>query len=256
MTMNNSEYLKLGVNIDHVATLRQARYAPMLNSHNAEPCILAAANEAEANGADSITVHLRLDRRHIQDCDVFELKENIAKPLNLEMGNTEEILDVALKVKPDYACIVPENRREVTTEGGLNVCNADTSLVRTIEQLQDNGTKVSLFIDPEIEQVKAAAKAGAEMIELHTGAFANAAPAGGEHELKMLIEAATVAHDEGLQVNAGHGLTVFNLPTLMKVPYLSELNIGHHLVARALFVGLGRAISEMKQLMQAYTAFP
>ena len=158
--MSSGNHLKLGVNIDHVATLRQARYAPMLRSPNAEPNLLAAANEAEANGADSITVHLRLDRRHIQDCDVFELRDHIRTPLNLEMGNTQEILDIALEVKPDYACIVPENRREVTTEGGLNVRNADTSLKRNIARLQDHGIKVSLFIDPEVEQVRAAAKTG------------------------------------------------------------------------------------------------
>ena len=253
---SKSSQLKLGVNIDHVATLRQARYAPMLRSHNAEPSILAAANEVEANGADSITVHLRLDRRHIQDCDVFELKENITTALNLEMGNTEEILDIALKVKPEYACIVPENRREVTTEGGLNVVNADTSLDRTIAKLQDCGTKVSLFIDPEVEQVQAAAKSGAEMIEIHTGSFANAAPEGGSRELKKIIEAARIGHSEGLQINAGHGITISNLPTLFQTPYLTELNIGHHLVSRGVFVGLGQAVREMKDLMNGYTHTP
>ncbi len=225
----------------------------MLDSPNAEPDILAAANEAEANGADSITVHLRLDRRHIQDRDVYDLKEALRVPLNLEMGNTEEILKVALDVKPAYACIVPENRREVTTEGGLNVCNADTSLQRTIDTLQANGTDVSLFIDPEIDQVRAAAKSGAKMIELHTGAFANADVTGCDDELKKIIEAAEVGHSEGLQVNAGHGITIPNLPKLMKTPHLAELNIGHHLVARAIFIGLGQSIREMRQLMDGYT---
>ncbi|MDF1753677.1 MAG: pyridoxine 5'-phosphate synthase [Verrucomicrobiales bacterium] len=253
--MSSQKHLKLGVNIDHVATLRQARYAPMLGSHNAEPSVLAAANEAEANGADSITVHLRLDRRHIQDCDVFELRENIRTALNLEMGNTREILDIALKAKPDFACIVPENRREVTTEGGLNVRNADTSLQRHIKELQDAGIKVSLFIDPEVEQVRAAAKTGAEMIEIHTGAFANAAADGGKSELKKIIEAAEVGHGEGLQINAGHGITISNLPTLLRTPYLAELNIGHHLVSRGVFIGLGQAVREMRTLMDSYPHF-
>lgn len=247
--------LKLGVNIDHVATLRQARYAPMLDAHNAEPSLLAAAHEVEAAGADSITVHLRLDRRHIQDRDVFELKESIHTKLNLEMGNTEEILSVAKKVVPEFACLVPENRREVTTEGGLEVANADTSLARTIQELQAQGTKVSLFIDPELRQVEAAAKLGADMIELHTGSFANAAQAGGEAELKLLVEAARVGHELGLQINAGHGITLPNLPTLMRVPHLAELNIGHHLVSRGVFIGLGRAVREMGILMAAYPLF-
>ena len=250
--MSSSPSLKLGVNIDHVATLRQARYAPMLSSPNAEPSLSAAASEAEANGADSITIHLRLDRRHIQDCDVYELRDSIRTKLNLEMGNTAEIVRIALDVKPDFVCIVPENRREVTTEGGLNVVNADTSLLRTIDELRDNGIRVSLFVDPEIEQVRAAARSGAEMIELHTGAFANAAVEGGERELSQLIEAAKAGYGEGLQINAGHGITVSNLPNLLRAPHLSELNIGHHLVSRAVFIGLGRAVREMRQLMDAY----
>ncbi len=250
--MNSSPRLKLGVNIDHVATLRQARYAPMLDSPNAEPSLLAAASEAEANGADSITVHLRLDRRHIQDRDVYELRRNIRTRLNLEMGNTTEILEIALDVRPDFVCLVPENRREVTTEGGLNVANADTSLQRTIDQLKDRGILVSLFVDPDPEQVRAAAGLGATMIELHTGEFANASPDGGEAELDRIIEGARIGHEEGLQINAGHGITVSNLPKLLRVPHLAELNIGHHLVSRAVFVGLGRSIAEMRSLMDAY----
>ncbi len=244
--------LKLGVNIDHVATLRQARYAPMLDAHNAEPSLLAAAHEVEAAGADSITVHLRLDRRHIQDGDVFELKEKIHTKLNLEMGNTQEILQIALKAKPAFSCIVPENRREITTEGGLNVLNADTSLERTIRSLQDNGTRVSLFIDPEPGQVEAAAGLGADMIELHTGAYANAAPEGGEKEFEALRIAAEIGNDLGLQVNAGHGITLINLPKLMRIPGLAELNVGHHLVSRAIFGGLSRAVRDMLALMAAY----
>jgi len=245
--------IKLGVNIDHIATLRQARYSTMLEAHNAEPSLLAAAHEVEAAGADSITVHLRLDRRHIQDRDVFQLRDGIHTKLNLEMGNTPEILGIALKVKPDFVCLVPENRQEITTEGGLNVVHADASLERTVKTLQDAGIKVSLFVDPELKQVEASARLGAEMIELHTGAFANAAPEGGEAEFKLLYEAAVLGHREGLQVNAGHGISLINLPKLMGVPHLAELNVGHHLVARAVFVGLARSIRDMRSLMNSYS---
>ncbi|MCB1230786.1 MAG: pyridoxine 5'-phosphate synthase [Verrucomicrobiae bacterium] len=244
--------LKLGVNIDHVATLRQARYALLPDLPNAEPSLLAAANEAEANGADSITVHLRQDRRHIQDRDVFELREKIRTKLNLEMGNTAEILAIALKVKPDFVCLVPENRKEITTEGGLDVAGADSSLGLTIDQLRSAGVRVSLFIDPDPDQVRAAARTGAEMIELHTGAFANAEVAGGTRELAQLKEAAIIAHEAGLQVNAGHGINLVNLVRLMEVPHLAELNVGHHLVSRAIFGGLGAAVREMLAMMTCY----
>ena len=244
--------LKLGVNIDHVATLRQARYSTMVDSPNSEPSVLAAAHEAEAAGADSITAHLRADRRHIQDRDIYELKEQIHTKLNFEMGNTPEILRVALKTHPDFACLVPESREEITTEGGLDVANADDSLQRTILALRDNGTRVSLFIDPVPAQIVAAAKTGAEMIELHTGAFANAHPAGGDQEFAALLEGARIAREEGLQVNAGHGITISNLPKLMRIPGLTELNIGHHLVSRGLFIGFHRAVKEMLILMSVY----
>tara|TARA_R110000850_G_scaffold167905_3_gene292919 strand:- start:243 stop:1019 length:777 start_codon:yes stop_codon:yes gene_type:complete len=245
--------LKLGVNIDHVATLRQARYASLPDAHNAEPSVLAAAHEVEAAGADSITVHLRQDRRHIQDRDVYELRDKIHTKMNLEMGNTPEILDIALKVCPAFVCLVPENREEITTEGGLNVVGADNSLGETIQGLQENGTKVSLFIDPELDQIEASARLGADMIELHTGAFANAAPEGGEEEFRYLLEAARLAHQKGIQVNAGHGITLFNLPKLMRVPHLAELNVGHHLVARGLFRGLAGSVREMLTLMASYS---
>ena len=244
--------LKLGVNVDHVATLRQARYAPDPSAHNAEPSLLAAAHEAEAAGADSITIHLRLDRRHIQDADVFELRRGIHTKLNLEMGNTPEILEIALRAKPDFVCLVPENRREITTEGGLNVANADTSLERTVRRLQDAGIRVSLFVDPEPQQILASARIGADMVELHTGAFANASPDGGETEFAALREAAILADEGGLQVNAGHGINLVNLPKLMRVPRLAELNVGHHLVARSVFVGLARSIRDFKALMASY----
>ncbi len=252
MAETQTRILKLGVNIDHVATLRQARYATMLDAHNAEPSVLAAAHEAEAAGADSITAHLRADRRHIQDSDIFELGEKIHTKLNFEMGNTPEILRVALKIRPHFACLVPENREEITTEGGLEVAHADESLQRTIQTLRDNGTRVSLFIDPVPGQISAAAKTGAEMIELHTGAFANANPTGGDCEFEALLEGARIAREEGLQVNAGHGITISNLPKLMRIPGLTELNIGHHLVTRAVYIGLSNAVKEMLTLMSAY----
>ncbi|MDA8908547.1 MAG: pyridoxine 5'-phosphate synthase [Verrucomicrobiales bacterium] len=244
--------LKLGVNIDHVATLRQARYALLPDAHNAEPCLIAAAHESEAAGADSITVHLRQDRRHIQDRDVFELKEKIHTKLNLEMGNTAEILEIALKVKPDFVCLVPENRQEITTEGGLDVLKNAAALKATIATLQESGSKVSLFVDPAPETVEASAAIGADMIELHTGAFANVSPEGGQEEWEKLYESCRLAHAAGLQVNAGHGITLMNLPKLMQLPHLAELNVGHHLVARGVFIGLGRAVREMKTLMASY----
>lgn len=252
MVKSKERILKLGVNIDHVATLRQARYATMPDSVNAEPSVLAAAHEAEAAGADSITAHLRADRRHIQDRDIRELKEKIHTKLNLEMGNTPEILQVALDTKPDFVCLVPENRKEITTEGGLNVAGADSSLRVTVQNLRDKGIRVSLFIDPEADQVRAAARTGAEMIELHTGAFANAHPAGGDAEFDALHKAALIGREEGLQINAGHGITSSNLPKLLRIPHLSELNVGHHLIARSVFVGLSRAVKDMLTQMSAY----
>lgn len=247
-----SRKLKLGVNIDHVATLRQARYALMPEAANLEPRLREAAVEAEAAGADSITVHLRADRRHIQERDVWELRDHSPLPLNLEMGNTPEILRIALDVRPDYVCLVPENRAEITTEGGLDLVKVGDSLADTVRALQENGTQVSLFIDPEPAQVEAAVALGAEMVELHTGAFANASVFGGEMELKDLAAASWLAHQDSLQVNAGHGINMNNLPTLLQVPHLAELNVGHHLISRAVFVGLRQAVSEMLAVMEDY----
>jgi len=241
--------LQLGVNIDHVATLRQARYALMPGAHNEEPSLLAAAHEAEAAGADFITLHLRQDRRHVQDRDVHELQEKIRTRLNLEMGNTREILEIALEVKAAYVCLVPENRAEITTEGGLDVAGTLASLRETVERLQSIGTAVSLFVDPDPRQIEASAALGAEMVELHTGAYANAAPEGGEAEFEALFEAVRLAKAAGLQVNAGHGLTCRNLAKLLRIPGLSDLNVGHHLVSRAVFIGLAGAVSEFKALM-------
>ncbi len=245
-------HLHLGVNIDHVATLRQARYRAMPDAHNVEPSVLDAALECEAAGADSITIHLRADRRHIQDADVFLLRERIATKLNLEMGNTPEILAIALRVRPDFVCMVPEQREEVTTEGGLDVAGQIDSLRATVGQLEANGTRVSMFIDPEEAQVRASAAVGASMIELHTGTFANALGAARAAETERLRAAAQLGHELGLQINAGHGLTTVNLPDLFAVPHLHELNIGHSLVARSIFTGLRQAVREFRDVMARY----
>jgi pyridoxine 5-phosphate synthase len=224
----------------------------MLDSPNAEPSVLSAALEAEAAGAHSITVHLRADRRHIQDDDVRLLRQSIRTKLNLEMGNTREILDIALAVRPDFVCMVPENREEVTTEGGLDVAGQREALRATVEALGDNGTRVSMFIDPDLDQVRASADIGAAMIELHTGTFANHAGDQRRAEVERLRAAAELGHELGLQINAGHGLTTRNLPDLWPVPHLAELNIGHHIVSRAIFIGLQAAVKEMLAVMAAY----
>ncbi len=248
-----SRPLKLGVNIDHVATLRQARYSTMLNSPNAEPSLLHAADECEKAGADSITIHLRADRRHIQDGDVFELREKIGTKLNLELGDTAEIVDIALQAKPDFVCLVPETREEITTEGGLDVISGMESLKKTTSGFQDAGILVSLFIDPDREQIEAAAEVGADMIELHTGAFANADVNGGDEELQALLMASELANELNLQVNAGHGITMKNIEKVLQVPHLAELNVGHHLVSQSVFVGLRNRVSEMLAVMATYS---
>jgi pyridoxine 5-phosphate synthase len=244
--------LHLGVNIDHIATLRQARYRTMPGAHNVEPSILQAALEAEAAGAHSITVHLRADRRHIVDEDVFLLRREIGTMMNLEMGNTPEILGIALKVRPHFVCMVPENREEVTTEGGLDVIGQKAALRASVTQLKQNGTRVSMFIDPDLDQVRASAEIGASMIELHTGTFANELGAQRSVEAARLKTAAELGQALGLQINAGHGLTTKNLRELFIVPHLTELNIGHSIVARSVFVGLRTAIHEMLELMKEY----
>lgn len=244
--------LLLGVNIDHIATLRQARFVGMLDSPNAEPSPLQGAEDAHAGGADSITVHVRGDRRHMQEQDAFEVREQIPLPLNFEMGNTPEMLDMALRLKPDFVCMVPETREEITTEGGLDVDGLYLSLEPTVRALQSAGIRVSMFIDPEAKQVEASAKMGAEMIELHTGCFANASGDARRLETERLKQASTRGHGLGLQVNAGHGINRQNLPELLTVPHLSELNIGHTLVARSVRVGLTQAVREMREMMEAY----
>ncbi|MFD2256446.1 pyridoxine 5'-phosphate synthase [Luteolibacter algae] len=242
--------LLLGVNIDHVATLRQARYALLPESPNAEPSVVEAALEAKAGGADSITVHVRGDRRHMQDADVFRVKEAVDLPLNLELGITDEMLDLALRLKPEFACLVPETREEVTTEGGLDVTALFGTVREAVNRLKSAGIKVSLFIDPVPEHIEAAARMGANMIELHTGAFANAEdPA---EEIERLAAGARLGHGLGLQVNAGHGINYRNLPQLFTVPHLAELNIGHTIVSRAMTVGMRQAVAEMLEGMKGY----
>jgi pyridoxine 5-phosphate synthase len=205
-----------------------------------------------AGGADSITIHVRGDRRHMQDSEAFRIRAEVPLPLNLEMGVTDEMLGLALKLKPAFACLVPESRQEITTEGGLNVRAGFDKIRMSVARLQDAGIKVSLFIDPEIAQVAAAAETCAEMIELHTGCFANATGYAVEAELQRLIDAARAGHAAALQVNAGHGINYTNITRLWVVRHLTELNIGHTIVSRAMRVGMTAAVREMKSLMATY----
>jgi pyridoxine 5-phosphate synthase len=242
--------LKLGVNIDHVATLREARYR---GRGYGEPDPVQAALACEKAGAHGITVHLREDRRHIQDRDVWKIREAVHSRLNLEMANAPEIISIALELKPEIVCLVPERRQEVTTEGGLDAVNQEKSLVETRQRLNQGGIEVSLFIAPDRGQIEAAARIGAQFVELHTGAFAEAFHAGeASAELERLRNAAQIAHDLGLKVNAGHGLNYQNLSLLDQVPHLVELNIGHSIISRAVFVGLDAAVKEMLRLMENY----
>jgi pyridoxine 5-phosphate synthase len=245
--------LRLSINIDHVATLRQARYATMPESKNAEPDSLVAARMCEQAGAGGIVAHLRTDRRHIQDRDIERLRQNIMTKLNLEMGNTEEIIDIALRIVPDEVCLVPEKREEITTEGGLDVIAHRKTLEPTVKRLQTSGIKVSLFIDPTLEQVDAAAELGVEMVELHTGSLANAFTEKiQKEELEQLRAAARAASESHLQVNAGHGINYRNIALINQIPCLTELNIGHSVVSRAVWVGLETAVKEMLAAMKNY----
>ena len=235
--------MKLGVNIDHVATLRQAR-------GTAYPSLLEAVSEAEAGGADGITIHLREDRRHIQDRDLFEIREAVRVPLNLEMANAPDVLAQALRAHPDEVCLVPERRQELTTEGGLDAAGQYDRLAPTVAALNQAGIRVSLFIEPSPAQIDAARRLGAPMVELHTGLYSNLAGPARDAELARLAAAAEAAHAAGLQVNAGHGLNYDNLPAfLAAVPHLDTLNIGHSIVARAVFTGLRAAVRALKDLL-------
>lgn len=243
--------LKLGVNIDHVATLREARYR---GRGFGEPDVIEAARICEEAGAHGITVHLREDRRHIQDRDVWRLRETVQTRLNLEMANAEEIVGIALKVKPDIVCLVPERREEVTTEGGLDVVANFAALRETRQKMNEAGIDVSLFIAPDPAEIEAAAEIGAQFIELHTGKFAESCrlASGPAAEVERLTRGALVADEAGLKVNAGHGLNTENLRLLERVPHLVELNIGHSIVSRSVLVGLSAAVKEMLQVMRGY----
>jgi len=243
--------LKLGVNIDHVATVREARYR---GRGWGEPDPVAAALACEAAGTHGITAHLREDRRHIQDRDIWKLREVIKTRLNLEMANAPEIVTIALKLKPDIVCLVPERRQEVTTEGGLDVAASLAPLSETRKRLNDAGIEVSLFIAPDPGQIEAAARTGSQFIELHTGSFSESFSAEKERalELERLISGAKEAHELGLKVNAGHGLNYQNLAVLLRVPHLVELNIGHSIVSRAILAGIETAVKEMLALMAGY----
>ena len=245
--------LRLGVNIDHIATLRQARYSRMPESKNAEPDPVMAAAICERCGARGIVTHLRADRRHIIDRDIERLRENVITKLNFEMGNTPEILDIALRIVPDEVCLVPEKREEITTEGGLDVVTQRKELEATIKRLQAAGIRVSLFVDPALEQIDVAAELGVEMVELHTGKLSNAfAEKIEKQELHNLQQAAKAASELKLQVNAGHGINYANIALIHKIPHLAELNIGHAIIARAIFAGLETAVREMLVAMEDY----
>ena len=235
--------MKLGVNVDHVATLRQARGTTY-------PSPLAAAVLCEKGGADGITIHLREDRRHIQDADVFAFRQALKVPLNLEMANSAEIVEIALAAKPDEVCLVPERRQELTTEGGLDAAGQFAALKPAVARMKAAGIVVSLFIEPSIRQLDAAVALGAPVVELHTGKYCDETGAARAAELQRLVEAAQHGSRAGLRINAGHGLNYENLPSfLAAVPHLDTLNIGHSIVARAVLVGMEQAVREMKSLL-------
>jgi len=236
--------IALGVNIDHVATLRQAR-------RGRYPDPLHAALIAEEAGADSITLHLREDRRHIQDRDVSALREALQTRMNLEMAVTEEMIRIAQKVLPQDCCLVPESRQEITTEGGLNVLEHSARIGDAVNALGASGVRVSLFIDPDPEQIEAAQRSGAPVIELHTGTYADSTGAARAREFERLCAAAKFAARLGLIVNAGHGLNYHNVEPIAAIPEIVELNIGHSIVARAVVDGLAKAVRDMKELMRA-----
>ena len=233
----------LGVNIDHVATIRQAR-------HTVEPDPIAAAVLAELAGAEGITVHLREDRRHMQDRDVKILRETVRTHLNLEMAATDEMVAIALDIKPDYVTLVPERREEVTTEGGLDIFGQLDRMTDVVSILQAANIPVSLFIDAEANQIQASAKTGAKFIELHTGRYAEAKGDAQAKELHQLKLGCDMAIELGLRVNAGHGLTYWNVYPVAQLPGMEELNIGHTIISRAVLVGIERAVQEMKQAIR------
>jgi len=235
---------RLGINIDHVATLREAR-----KTYEPDPVIVAGL--VEMAGADGITVHLREDRRHIQDRDLRLLKEVVSTLLNLEMAATDEMTKIALYIKPSQVTLVPEKREEVTTEGGLDVIKNLDQIKKTVSMLKEGDVHTSLFIDPDIDQVKASYKAGAHAIEIHTGSYANAkTPAAANEELNHISDCVRTAKKIGLKVHAGHGLNYHNIKPMVAMPDIEEFNIGHAIISRAVFVGISRAVSEMVDLIK------
>ena len=238
----------LGINVDHIATLRQAR-------GTLYPDPVEGALLAERAGADSITVHLREDRRHIQDDDILRLAETLQTHMNLEMAVTDEMLRIASRLQPADCCLVPENREELTTEGGLDVVGQKTRVQAAIEELTAHGIRVSLFVDPDPEQLDACAEIGSPVVELHTGCFADAETEAGQLiELERIKKAGAYAHNKGLRVHAGHGLHYRNVQSIAAIPEIVELNIGHSIIARAVFDGLRTAVADMKQLMMSARA--
>ena len=234
--------IRLGINVDHVATLRQARGIDV-------PDPVAAALLAEKAGADGITVHLREDRRHIQERDVKLLRQRARSKINLEMALTPAMVKFAAKLRPDDACFVPEKRQELTTEGGLDIVAHKQRVKDAVARLDDRGIHVALFIDPVKAQIECAKEVGAHAIEIHTGSYCNAAGAKREKERRVIAAAAKLAHSFGLEVHGGHGLNYDNVKPIAKIPEMAELNIGHSIIARALFVGIERAVREMKLLL-------
>lgn len=239
--------LELGVNIDHIATLRQARGTPY-------PNLMEAMRLVEDAGAHAITIHLREDRRHIQDKDVYDVKKLCTKRINLEIAATDEMVGIACDVVPHDVCIVPEKREEVTTEGGLDVVNHFARIQDCTKRLTAQGIRVSLFIEPDLEHIRRVPDIGAPVIELHTGTYANATGDAQLRELERIQKASELAHSLGIQVNAGHGLDYHNTVAIAQIPEMRELNIGHAMVARAIFVGIRQATVEMLALMQSARA--
>lgn len=238
--------IELGVNIDHVATLRQAR-------RGCVPDVIAAAKVCEMAGAHQITVHLRQDRRHIQDRDVRLLRETLLVRMNLEMAAVDEIIGIAHQIKPYTVCLVPEKREELTTEGGLDVASQQARLTDVVTAFHENDIRVSLFIDPDPAQIEASADTGADTVELHTGAYANALGAAVERELNRLADAADLVAETSMGLHAGHGLTVRNLRPVAMLPELREVNIGHDIMARALFIGLENAVGELLDILLEFS---
>jgi pyridoxine 5-phosphate synthase len=245
-------HILLGVNVDHVATVRQARYCQHALNHGdeVEPDCVAFALASEAAGADGITMHLREDRRHVQDSDIQRARTQIGTRLNLEMACTQEMIDYALELKPDSVCLVPESREEITTEGGLDIVGHKSRVGEVVAAMSEAGIVTSLFIDPDPAQIEMSAELGSPWIELHTGAYGNAYyHAGRNREFDILRRGAELGHNLGLIVNAGHGINYANIAEVATLPHLHELNIGHSIISRALFVGVDQAVREIKAFL-------